>query len=30
MQMKKFFALAALAICALTTANAQSAAEQLD
>ena len=30
MQMKKFFALAALAISALTTANAQSAAEQLD
>lgn len=30
MQMKKFFALAALAISALTVANAQSAAEQLD
>ena len=30
MQMKKIFALAALAICALTTVNAQSAAEQLD
>ena len=28
--MKKFFALAALAICSLTAANAQSAAEQLD